>query len=232
MSVVVPAILTTTRTDLDEKLARLHGLVQRVQIDVVDGIFAAPATWPYAKYEKDISLPHERGLRYEVDLMTRDAEREVGTWLDAGASSVVVHVESVRNLGALFDDIRQRYGHDKDFAPDLVSIGVALNGSTDPAIIEPYLDRIDYVQFMGIEHIGRQGEPFSKKTIERVQDFRKHHPDVLIQIDGGVSRDTAPALLAAGADRLVVGSALWNAENIVEELHAFELIAENYGIFS
>jgi pentose-5-phosphate-3-epimerase len=58
MSVIVPAILPTSRDDLDEKLLRLHGLVDAVQVDVVDGRFVTPASWPYKDAQGSTRTTH------------------------------------------------------------------------------------------------------------------------------------------------------------------------------
>jgi ribulose-phosphate 3-epimerase len=238
MSIIVPSILTPFRGDLVEKLKRLDERVENVQIDVVDGTYASPATWPYTPPEDDApELAILDGLfefgrfRYEVDLMVSNPEEVVGTWIDAGASRVVIHVESTNYLPQLLNDLVRHYGHDKGFAPDLLSLGLSINVGTDSSILEQYLDKIDFVQFMGIDRIGMQGQLFNPKVVEKIQEFKKQHPKVEVQVDGGVSLTTAPALLAAGVDRLVVGSDLWKAGNLDAELKEFDLLISQYGAY-
>lgn len=241
MGVIVPAILPATRDELVEKLEKLRGLpIECVQIDAVDGRFASPATWPYANgadelkdmVENGESLPFLGQLAYEVDLMVEDPDRVIGTWIDAGASKVTIHVESTNYLGRILKTVQEQYGHDKEFAPELISFGLALNVLTDIAILDQYVDQIEYVQFMGIATIGRQGEPFDKRVLDKIRMLRKRHPGLRIQVDGGVSLSTAPELLDAGVSQLVVGSYLWNASNIEVELKKLEQLAEEYGIYS
>lgn len=237
MSVVIPSILTKERTDVRDKLAQLEGLCDIVQLDVVDGRFASPATWPYTEGGGELArlTLEEAGLqalgafRYEVDLMVSNPDEALGAWADAGATRLVIHVESAPKLGELIDSFASQYGHDKDFAPDLLSIGLALSLDTDPSILEPHLSKVDYVQFMGIATIGGQGHPFDERVVQRVSDFHKKHPDVPIQVDGGVSLATAPALLAAGVSRLVVGSDLWYASDLRAQLRKLNELAQQYG---
>lgn len=238
MSIVVPTVLVPTRKALDETLSRLDGLFDLVQIDVVDGRFAGPATWPYAEpaelsvLKSGGQIPHLGHFNFEVDLMVENPELTIGAWIEAGAAKVVVHVESVRNLERIVDELREKYGHEKGFAPDLLSFGVALNIETDPAIIEPYIGSIDYVQFMDIDKIGVQGQPFDKHVLRKIEAFRKTHPNMPIQVDGGVSLKTAPDLLALGVSHLCVGSALLKAPDLIERLHEFEALADEYGRYS
>lgn len=74
---------------------------------------------------------------------------------------------------------------------------------------------------MGIATIGRQGEPFDERVIEKIKSIRAKYPDMVISIDGGVSFDTAPELIEAGATRLVAGSAIFenpNPHGAIQEL--------------
>ena len=240
MGVIIPAILPSSREDLDAKLAQLAGITDEVQIDIVDGRFAAPASWPFDGGKQDAqALPliehafaRSGGMLAEMDLMVETPEAEIGPWVQAGANRITVHAESARRLPQLIADFQARYGHDRGFAPGLLSFGLAINIASDLSLIEPYLDACDYVQFMGIRTIGRQGEPFDRGILARIAAFRKKHPDTPIQVDGGVSLDTAPELLAAGVSRLIVGSALWRAPDLRAEFAKFTELTERYGLYS
>jgi ribulose-phosphate 3-epimerase len=239
MSAIVPAILPTSLEDLSDKLAKLSGHTDRVQIDIVDGHFAAPATWPYTAdghaFNTEVAagglLPNVGEFQFEIDVMVRDPEIVSGIWIDAGASTLTLHVESTRYLAKAVNDLRTIYGHDKGFAPNLLSVGLALNIDTDTNILEPYIDQIDYVQFMGIARIGHQGEPFDPRVLRKIKAFRTKHPEMLIQVDGGVSLNTAPELLSVGVSRLVVGSDLWKAPDLDAELLKFKELLEQYGLY-
>jgi ribulose-phosphate 3-epimerase len=238
MSVIVPAVLVPSREELENALARLVGLVDTVQIDVVDGRFIGPPTWPYTEKEEverirteGELIPYVERFRFEIDLMVESPEAVVGDWISAGATKILAHVESTRNLDALLQKLQSTYGHEKGFAPHLLSFGLALNIDTDASIIEPYIDTIDYVQFMGIAVIGKQGQPFDPRVIRKIEAFKKKHPDMSVQVDGGVSLQTAPALLSCGVDRLCVGSALLKNPDVKEGLEKFNALVERYGIY-
>lgn len=237
MSIIIPAVLPKTRDELEDKLARLDGLVDAVQIDIVDGHFASPATWPYAEPQTPVPtgedmLPFLGHFNFELDLMVENPARVAGSWIDSGITRLTIHAESAHNLPQLLNELKVRYGHDKGFAPNLLSIGLAINASTELSLLEPYLSEIDYVQFMGIANIGKQGEPFDMQALRKVKAFRKKNSDIPVQVDGAVNLQTAPALLDAGVTRLIVGSALWKAVNLEEELAKFNALAEEYGNYS
>jgi ribulose-phosphate 3-epimerase len=245
MSVIVPAILTTSREDLEQKLLQLAGVVSDVQIDIIDGRFTSPATWPYTElgtnsnadvaskiFPEGDMLPYVDQLQYEMDLMVANPEEVTGLWIEAGAVRMTIHVESTNYLPKAITDLQIKYGHAKDFAPGLLSLGLAINIGTELSLIEPFLADADYVQFMGIATIGKQGQPFDKEVLRKIAQFKKKHPKMTVQVDGGVSLDTAPALLSAGVDRLIVGSALWKAKNFLDELEKFNQLVQEYGVYA
>lgn len=239
MGIIVPAVIPATRKDLEEKLAVFAGVCDEIQIDIVDGIFAAPASWPYLKDPGEPSrmlaqgelLPYAGEFRFEVDLMSGDPESSAGSWLELGATRLTIHATSTRYLARFFSNARSLYGHDKDFAPGLITLGLAIGAETDLALVEPYLNDIDYVQFMGIRTIGHQGEPFDQGVLARIASFRKKHPGMPVTVDGGVTLANAPALLAAGVSRLVVGSAIWKQEDPVAAYRVLDALTTTHGIY-
>ena len=226
MSVVIPAVLPASKEDFEEKLALLAVIpaVSRIQIDVVDGLFASPATWPYSAgteldrmVEQHDMLPHLDRIEYEIDLMCFDALRAGGAWLALGASRLTFHAGSTDDLPRLLALARKRYG-------DIVSFGLALSSESDLALVEHAVGRIEYVQFMGIARIGRQGQPFDERVLEQVRVFRERYPDIPVQVDGGVSHTNARKLFALGATNLVVGSAILRASSPAAALAEIEAL--------
>lgn len=232
MSLVVPAILPKSRADLDAALLRLVPLAQvtEVQIDIVDGSFASPATWPYtedAKWE----LPFSERFRFDLDLMVHDPGASLDRWVTFGAARITLHAESTTSLSSTVADFKRIYGHEPGFTSTMLSLGVALGIETDNAILEPIVAHIDYVQFMGIAHIGVQGQPFDTRVLQKIKTFRERHPSVLIQVDGGVTHDSAAQLLQAGVDRLIVGSHLRKAADLGAAFDQLEALGEKYGVY-
>lgn len=224
MSVVVPAILSTSKREFEENLTRIFKmpLISRVQIDVVDGRFAVPASWPYtvpgelqAMVAHAELFPKLDRIAYEIDLMCLDADHAAEAWLALGATRLTFHAEGIIDLSRFLASARRRYG-------DIISFGLALNMASDLVLIESALGEIDYVQFMGIARIGRQGEPFDRRVIERVRTFHGRYPELPIQVDGGVSFENARDLLALGVSNLVIGSALSRASDPADAIDAIE----------
>ncbi|MCX6787467.1 MAG: hypothetical protein NTY93_03035, partial [Candidatus Kaiserbacteria bacterium] len=237
MGLVVPAVLPSSRNDLEEKLDLFSQVpsVDRVQIDVVDGHFASPASWPYSApkelrtmIEQDEMLPHLDRFEYEIDLMCLDAERAAEAWLALGVSRLTFHAEGASDLPRLLASARRRYGA-SGLAP-LISFGLALNIASDLALVESCLDEIEYVQLMGIAQIGRQGQPFDQNVFEKVRIFHARHPEIPLQVDGGISLENAKKLVALGVSKLIIGSAIMHAGDPAESVRAFEEIQSPYGV--
>jgi ribulose-phosphate 3-epimerase len=232
MNTIIPAILPQSRADLDQSLARLVSMdrIQTVQIDIVDGIFATPKTWPYTS-TVPWELPLTERFRYDIDLMVVDPDTAIDHFVALGAARITLHAESTPSLLHTLATFHTRYGHATGFTPDLLSLGLAISMNTPLSLIEPYLDHVDYVQLMGIARIGHQGEAFDARVLPKLRALRSKHRSLVIQIDGGVTEKSAPLLLAAGASRLVVGSALERAPDISKAFEAFETLCGQYGLY-
>lgn len=217
---IVPAILPQSFADMEAKLAQVHDAVSSVQIDVVDGIFAPNTTWPYQGGERfssiiaqDEGLPFWEDLDFEFDCMLAHPEKEVPNYISAGASRVVVHSEG-KDLRAALETFQ------KDRAGDLgIALGLALLPGESAATFAQYRELVDFVQVMGIANVGFQGKEFDARAIDLITSLRADNPDLTIQIDGGVNIENARALALAGANRLIVGSAIFKAEDPREAIH-------------
>lgn len=231
MSLVVPAVLPASEHELDNGIALFTALplISRIQIDVVDGDFASPPSWPYTapsemrkRVARGETLPQIDRIEYEIDLMCFDAEYAAEAWLALGATRLTFHAESTTSLPRLIRGARKRYGH-------IVTFGLALNIASDIALIEPALDEISYVQFMGIEKIGRQGQPFDARVLDKIRSFHSRHKTLPIQVDGGVSLDSAKKLVALGVSHLVIGSGILRSSDPAGAVEVFEALQNPYG---
>lgn len=228
---IVPALLSSDRDAFQDGLRKLGCIpgVRRVQIDVVDGRFASPESWPYTEpgAMKHLCgagefLPKVEHIEYEIDLMCHEVEHASDAWLSVGASRLTLHAEALLDIGKELAGIESRHcgGMAFDDAP-FVTVGLALNMGSPLSLIEPYVSRVDYVQFMGIDRIGKQSQPFNPKVIDRIVAFRKRYPLTRVQVDGGVSLENAQKLFQAGADDLVVGSKIMQASDSAMAMQTF-----------
>ncbi|MDD5164960.1 MAG: HisA/HisF-related TIM barrel protein [Candidatus Pacebacteria bacterium] len=218
---IIPAILVDDFEELQDKIELIKLNTKRIQIDICDGQFTPSATWPYRKPDnnfemlirEDQSLPGWEKIDYEFDLMLNKPEEVVDDWVSVGATRIVLHAESKGDIKAAIEKLQGR-----------VEIGLALNIDTPISMINDAItnNQIQFVQLMGIDHIGFQGQDFDAKVLEKIQEVKKLYPDIPVSIDGGVSLETAQDLIDAGADRLVIGSAILNAESPLNALEEFQ----------
>ena len=232
---IIPAILPKDLDDLRDKMAQVSGIAPVVQIDVCDGKFVSSKSWPYIKggmdefsriTAEDEGFPFWDSLDLEIDLMVRKPEEVVGDWIRAGAKRLVLHIESAPNILETIEKLRAEYGTAKEESFGL-EIGVALDIRTPNEEVFEILDMvdadgdsiIDFVQFMGIDNIGFQGQEFNDQVLEKISDLRDLYPNMPISVDGGVSFDNAADLISAGATRLISGSAIFETGDIAEAIH-------------
>lgn len=201
---------------------QVAGAAPVLQVDVMDGAFVEGVSWPYTpggarEFESFVreedGLPSWRELDFEIDLMVREPERVAAKWADAGARRIVVHVESTGRFPDIARDLSSRGSSGGEWGIGKVELGIALSAETPLEEIIPHLPAADFIQCMGIARIGRQGEPFDERVLERLRRLRREFPDAILSVDGGVRRENARELVAAGANRLVAGSAIFGAEN-------------------
>ena len=100
---IIPAVLAKNFKELERQIEHVRGLSKLVQIDVVDGAYARGRTWPYrdtATFEhivqQEHGLPHWEELDFEFDLMIEDPLAELTKYVNAGASSIIIHAAGVR----------------------------------------------------------------------------------------------------------------------------------------
>ncbi|NCN52445.1 hypothetical protein GW943_01410 [Candidatus Parcubacteria bacterium] len=199
---IIPAIIPTSRHALDSQLDAVSSVARQVQVDIVDGIFATPTSWPYICEDVAGALVglDFRSTAVELDLMVKDPEGTLDMWLATHPAKMVVHVESTNNLNRVIEHANRH----------AYQLGLAFNNDTSLDVLA-VLDRrsFDYVQLMGIATIGTQGQPFDERVIDRILFLKKTYPDLPIQIDGSVNMETISKLRRAGADLLVAGSAIF-----------------------
>lgn len=196
---ITPAILPHSFEEITEKLSRIEGISPNVQIDICDGVFGREKTWLPTGAE---ILPD--GFRYEFDLMLNDCKTYVPLVMAIGAKCIVAHVDtfSDEDLNELVEMVKV----------SSVSLGIAVSNDKDISFHSDMIRKVKdkysniFIQVMGIENIGEQGQAFDQTSIERVKELKQQFGDIKLQVDGGMTPETAKLVKEAGADTIVVGS--------------------------
>lgn len=168
-----------------------------VHVDVMDGHFVPNIT--FGPQLVRAIRPHVATV-LDVHLMIAPADAYLAAFADAGADILTVHPEAGPHLDRTLQAIR-----------DLgLRAGVALNPGTPPQAVEWVLDRADLVLAMTVNP-GFGGQGFIRSMLPKIRALRQMIGDrpVHLQVDGGITAETAPLVTAAGADVLVAGSAVF-----------------------
>jgi ribulose-phosphate 3-epimerase len=217
MTKIIPTVMPENEEDFREKIQTVFRYVDTIQIDVMDGHFVKSTSWPYNDFGnkfwdnlkmQEEGLPNWDKVNFEVDLIVENQIEEASNWINAGVSRIIGHIEAF-----ISDEMIEEF---IDLGKNsMTEVYLALAPSTDLHRIKKWLTsethKIDGVQFMGIENIGYQGEPFAEEIIPKIIELRSEFPDLVIAVDGGVNEETVPELIEAGVNNLASGSYIFNS---------------------
>ena len=209
---IVPATIPQSKEQLEEEIKRVASFAPLVQVDICDGVFVKNKTWPYNGRDQDffaelkaehVGWPEWEKTDIEVHLMVKNPEETIGDWLGSGISSLVVHVEATDK----FEDIIALC---RNYS---VSIGLAIKPRSELRTIEALVPHVDFIQCMGSDTLGQHGVPLEPRVLPRIVELRKLYPERIIAVDIGVTEETLPELVAAGASKFIVGGTILEASN-------------------
>ena len=197
---VAPSILAADFARLgDEVRAVSEAGADYLHVDVMDGHFVPNITVGPAMVK---SLKPYSDKPFDVHLMISPVDSFIGPFADAGADIITVHSEAGPHLHRTLQVIKSRG----------LKAGVSLNPGTPIDAVDYVLDAVDLVLVMSVNP-GFGGQSFIAATIDKIEALRRKigatgHP-IEIEVDGGINAETAALAVAAGADVLVAGTAVF-----------------------
>lgn len=197
---ITPSILSADFGHLQEEVDSVRS-ADWLQIDVMDGHFV-----PNLSFGAPVIKGIKTKLPLDVHLMVANPADRIDEFLKLKVAHITFHaeaVESCRPAGLQLID-RLRKGGAK--------AGIAINPKTPLSAVAGILSEVDLLLVMSVEP-GFGGQKFTEEVLSKVKEARKNHPGLMIQMDGGIDEKTAPKCIAAGADNLVVGSALFGVKD-------------------
>lgn len=211
MNCLSPSILAADFSRLGEQIRELDEAgAQYVHIDVMDGMFVPSIS---------IGLPVIRSIRecseriFDVHLMIEEPIRFISDFADAGADLITVHTESCRHLDRTIDAIKEKG----------LLAGVALNPATPLSALSCVLSEVDMVLIMTVNP-GFGGQSLIPYTLDKVRDLKKmidtYGLKTDIEVDGGINLSNVEETMAAGANIIVAGSAVFRG-NVTENVESF-----------
>ena len=210
MPLVSPSLLSADFGNLQHDLEMLNqSECDWYHLDVMDGVFVPNISFGFPVMQ---AMAKHATKPLDVHLMIEHPEKFLKEVKALGAKVMNVHYEACTHLHRVIQQIK---------AEDMMS-GVTLNPHTPVSLLEDIITDLDLVMLMSVNP-GFGGQKFIEHTIDKTirlrQLIERSGSKALIEIDGGVNRETGKRLVEAGADVLVAGSAVFKADNPVEEVH-------------
>lgn len=206
---IAPSLLSADFSNLKEEVRKIEEAdADILHLDIMDGRFVPNIT--FGPLVVSALRPHSK-LIFDVHLMIVEPEKYIKDFAKAGADWISVHAEATIHLHRAILKIKE-LGK---------KAGVALNPHTPLNILEYILDDLDYVVIMTVDP-GFGGQKFIKNCLPKIEKLKeileKKEKTILIEVDGGINKDTAPLVIKAGANVLVAGSAVFEKEDYSEAI--------------
>ena len=211
MAMVSPSLLSADFGNLERDIAMLNSSeCDWFHLDVMDGVFVPNISFGFPVME---AMKRHAQKPLDVHLMIVEPQKFVKQVAALGAKVMNVHYEACNHLHRVLQQIKA----------EGMMAGVTLNPHTPVNVLEDIICEADLVMLMGVNP-GFCGQKFIEHTVDKTRRLRelidKSGSRALIEIDGGVNRETGRRLVEAGADVLVAGSAVFGAADPQEEIRA------------
>ena len=204
---VAPSILAADFSRLGEEIQKVEQAgADWIHCDIMDGHFVdnisfGPAIVGFVRKQTKLPL--------DVHLMIEHADHYVPRFVEAGANSITVHVESEaeHDVGKTLQQIRDAR----------CRVGLTLNPDTDFRLVAPFLDKIDLLLIMTV-HPGFGGQKFRADQMPKLKRAKSLNEKIDIEVDGGINADAARVSIQNGANVLVAGTSIFKTKDYAKAI--------------
>jgi ribulose-phosphate 3-epimerase len=193
-----PSILSADFANLELEFESISS-ADGIHVDVMDGHFVPNLTFglPIVQRMQEVSK-----LPLDVHLMIEDLDRWAVEYALLGVFSVTLHFEACKDVAGTIGQVKSAGSR----------VGLAIKPDTPVDVVLPYLDEIDQILVMSVEP-GFGGQSFIPSSMDKIRQVRKiideSSKDIWLQVDGGINSHNINAVVDAGADTIVAGSAVF-----------------------
>src|SRR3989338_8998602 len=204
---IIPGVLETEWVEIEKKINIIRTFSKIIHIDIIDGKFAPVSSFfdpsPFSNF-KDIS--------FEAHLMVEEPIRYLKPFANCGFKRFIGHVEKMSDQAEFVAE-----------GEVLGEVGLALDSATSLDAIKVPVDDLDFVTVMTVK-AGLSGQSFMQDMLGKVEDLSRVHPDIKIEVDGGINDKTIVDAFKKGAKRFVATSFLFGNQNPSEQ---YEVLANS-----
>lgn len=206
---VIPGILEQDFPSIVKKIRMVEGFVNWIQIDLLDGTLFGNSCFhdpsPFVSLQTTSNL--------ELHMMVVNPENVLDSWAKVGFRRFIAHIEGISDAEKFITKVRSLKKE----------VGLALDIGTDVSLIEPYIPNIDLVLLMAI-NTGKSGQEFQDKVVTKIQRVKTKFPDIPVEVDGGITLETAKRVVMAGTNRIVSNSYIFSSQHVLQTIRKLQQI--------
>jgi len=204
---IIPAINAETFDEVQKKIKLIEPYSSWAHLDIADGTFTKNTLWHNLL---EFSLL-ETELNIELHFMMDRIEERIDHWLNISVKKIIFHIDGSKDPGFVIERCHK----------NKTEVGVAISPDESITKAMVYKNKVDFFQILGVKP-GLPGQKMDENTFDRIKEVRKFCPSCIIEVDGGMNKETMPKAIEAGANIIVSASAIFdsgkNIKEAIEEL--------------